>query len=46
VGFVASNVDPLPAVVRAEDVYPLLGFSRAPELPRTFVDPCAPDGAR
>ncbi len=41
VGFVASNVDRLPATLRADEVYPWLGLSRAPELPRPFVDPCS-----
>jgi hypothetical protein len=42
VGFVASNVDPLPETLRADEVYPYLGLARQPEPPRPFVDPCAP----
>ncbi len=41
VGFVASNVDRLPAKLRAAEVYPYLGLSRAPETPEPFVDRCA-----
>jgi hypothetical protein len=41
VGFVASNVDRLPGTLRADEVYPWLGLSRAPEPARAFVDPCA-----
>ena len=41
VGFVASNVDRLPATLRAADVYPWLGLSRTPEPPAAFVDPCS-----
>jgi hypothetical protein len=41
VGFLASNVDPTPAWVRAEEVYPWLGLQREPEPPHTFRDPCA-----
>jgi hypothetical protein len=41
VGFVASNVDRLPATLRANEVYPYLGLTRAPEPERPFVDPCA-----
>ena len=41
VGFVASNVDRLPGTLRADEVYPWLGLSRAPSSPRPFVDPCA-----
>jgi Type I phosphodiesterase / nucleotide pyrophosphatase len=46
VGFVASNVDPLPDTLRADEVYPYLGLSREPEPPRAFVDPCAGAGVR
>jgi hypothetical protein len=45
VGFVASNVDPLPATLGADEVYPYLGLARVPEPPRPFVDPCQPPGA-
>ena len=45
VGFVASNVDRLPATLRADEVYPFLGLSREPEPSRAFVDPC-PDHSR
>ena len=41
VGFVASNVDRLPATLRADEVYPWLGLSRTPEPPPPFADPCA-----
>jgi hypothetical protein len=41
VGFVASNTDRLPETLRADEVYPWLGLSRAPSSPRPFVDPCA-----
>ena len=41
VGFVASNIDPLPQTVRAGEVFPYLGLSRVPEPPRLFVDPCS-----
>jgi hypothetical protein len=41
VGFVASNVDPLPESLDAEEVYDYLGLARVPEPPRPFVDPCA-----
>jgi hypothetical protein len=41
-GFVASNVDRLPFLLRAGEVYPYLGLSREPEPPRAFVDPCRP----
>lgn len=41
VGFVASNVDRLPETLRASDVYPYLGLSRAPHSPSPFVDRCA-----
>jgi hypothetical protein len=44
VGFVASNVDPLPATLRAAEVFPYLGLSRAPEPPVEFVDPCTGEG--
>jgi hypothetical protein len=40
VGFVASNVDRLPATLRAAEVYPYLGLSRTPEPPRPFLDRC------
>jgi Type I phosphodiesterase / nucleotide pyrophosphatase len=40
VGFVASNVDPLPATLPAGEVYPYLGLTREPEPERPFVDPC------
>lgn len=40
-GFVASNVDPLPPTLRAGEVYPYLGLARAAEPPRPFVDRCA-----
>ena len=46
VGFVASNVDRLPATLRADEVYPYLGLSREPESPRVFVDPCTSEGHR
>jgi hypothetical protein len=39
VGFVASNVDPLPWTLRADEVYPYLGFARPPEE-HSFTDPC------
>jgi hypothetical protein len=45
VGFVASNVDRLPATLRASEVYPYLGLSRPPERTAPFVDRCAPAGA-
>jgi hypothetical protein len=41
VGFVASNVDPLPPSLRAAEVLPYLGLSRTPAPHRPFVDPCA-----
>ena len=41
VGFVASNVDVLPATLRAGEVFPYLGLSTEPEPPRAFVDPCS-----
>jgi hypothetical protein len=41
VGFVASNVDRLPATLGAEDVYPYLGLRRDPEPDRRFEDPCS-----
>ncbi|HET7294824.1 MAG TPA: alkaline phosphatase family protein [Vicinamibacteria bacterium] len=47
VGFVASNVDLLPDTLRAGEVYPYLGLTRAPEPEGPFVDPCAAeDGSR
>lgn len=46
IGFMASNVDRLPETLRADEVYPWLGLSRAPEPPRAFVDPCAGQGRR
>jgi hypothetical protein len=45
-GFVASNVDRLPATLKAAEVYPYLGFFRSPEPPRPFVDPCPPRGGQ
>jgi hypothetical protein len=42
VGFVASNVDRLPETLRAHEVYPYLGLSRAAETPSPPVDRCAP----
>jgi hypothetical protein len=45
VGFVASNVDRLPATLSADEVYPYLGLTRTPEPPRPFVDPCGRPGA-
>jgi hypothetical protein len=45
VGFVASNVDPLPDTLPAEEVYPYLGLTRPPSPPRPFTDPC-PDAGR
>jgi hypothetical protein len=46
-GFVASNVDRLPATLRAAEVYPYLGLSRTPEPPRPFLDRCdSPPGPR
>lgn len=44
IGFVASNVDPLPETLRAGEVYPYLGLSRPPTPPRRFVDPCSGEG--
>lgn len=44
VGFVASNVDRLPASLRADEVYPYLGLARAPVVVAPFEDPCARDG--
>jgi hypothetical protein len=41
VGFVASNLDPLPATLSAGDVLPYLGLARAPEPARPFADRCA-----
>ena len=46
VGFVASNVDRLPATLRADEVYPYLGLSRVPESPPVFVDPCSGERRR
>jgi hypothetical protein len=46
VGFVASNVDRLPATLRAEEVYPYLGLARAPEPASPFVDRCASEPGR
>lgn len=43
VGFVASNVDRLPARLAAEEIYPWLGLSHPPAPEADFVDPC-PDG--
>lgn len=40
VGFVASNVDRLPATLRADEIYPYLGLSRRPDPSPEFVDPC------
>jgi hypothetical protein len=45
VGFVASNVDRLPGTLRAGEVYPYFGLSRAPEPSPPFVDRCAPPTA-
>jgi hypothetical protein len=42
VGFVASNVDRLPAMLRAAEVYPYLGLNRLPDTPEPFVDRCGP----
>jgi hypothetical protein len=39
VGFVASNVDPLPATLSAGDVYPYLGLAGRPEPPPAAVRP-------
>jgi hypothetical protein len=40
VGFLASNVDPPPDWVRAEDVWPYLGLGERPAPIEEFVDPC------
>ena len=45
VGFVASNVDQLPATLRPAEVYAYLGLRRAPETPAPFVDRCSPPAA-
>jgi hypothetical protein len=39
-GFVASNVDPLPPTLRAGEVFPHLGLSRAPEPVPAFEKRC------
>lgn len=40
VGFVASNVDRLPAWLEASEVYPWLGLDREPIEPPPFEPPC------
>lgn len=45
VGFLASNVDRLPAWLDAGDVYPWLGLSRPPVAPPPFTPACAGTGA-
>jgi hypothetical protein len=41
VGFLASNVEPLPSWVRAEDVWPHLGLGERHPPIHEFTDPCS-----
>jgi hypothetical protein len=45
-GFVASNVDRLPATLRADEVYPYLGLKRQPGPARAVLDPCSAESRR